>query len=445
MFFDACRMRLRSDVPIATCLSGGLDSSSILCALATMRKVGARRQTSDYHRAFAATFEGTGHDEREYAEAAIETAGAEPRFRPMKLGALIDDLPQYAYDFELIGQGLLLPVWALYRELRRDGVVVSLDGLGADELLMGYGHRLKAQLTTTGSLLRSPLRTFDLARTVQQQFPERSFASVLSDSDPFLTALGSGARGVKRFLKPMPAKWQASRPAWFEPWVGENDEMDASERTSLNALTPINQDLYHQFHYGVNQSLLRKYDRISMAHGIEVRVPFMDWRLVTYCFSLPDESKVGGGFSKRILREAMRGILPEKIRTRTAKVGFQAPLEEWMNGGLGDWALQRAQTEPFLTSPVSNGPAIRDFIAQRQAEKNWTGTDARLVWRHIQADLWRESFFNSTSARQSHQALNSSCAPDTAQILLAEVFVPQGTTTSARSRASLRRSCAQTG
>jgi len=254
--------------------------------------------------------------------------------------------------------------------------------------------------------LRSPLRTIDLARTVQQQFPERSFTSVLSDSDPILRALGSSVRGVKRFLKPKPGKPpQASRPAWFEPWVGENDDMDASERTSLNSLTPINRDLYHQFHYGVNQSLLRKYDRISMANGIEVRMPFMDWRLVTYCFSLPDESKVGGGFSKRILREAMRGILPEKIRVRTAKIGFQAPLEEWMNGGLGDWALQRAQTESFLSSPVSNGPAISDFIAQRQSKKNWTGTDARLVWRHLQADLWRESFFGSTAVPQSDQAV----------------------------------------
>ena len=170
--------------------------------------------TSDYHRAFVATFEGTGHDEREYAEAAIETAGAEPRFRPMKPAALIDDLPQYAYDFELIGQGLLLPVWALYRELRSDGVVVSLDGLGADELLMGYGHRLKAQLAATGSLLRSPLRTIDLARTVQQQFPERSFTSVLSDSDPILRALGSSVRGVKRFLKPKPGKPLHESPNW---------------------------------------------------------------------------------------------------------------------------------------------------------------------------------------------------------------------------------------
>ncbi len=141
-----------------------------------------------------------------------------------------------------------------------------------------------------------------------------------------------------------------------------------------------------------------------MAHGVEVRLPFLDWRLVTYAFSLPDESKVGNGYSKRILREAMRGILPETIRTRTVKIGFQSPLSNWMNGALGDWVLRRSQTKHFLEGPVANGRAIRDFIAPRHAAKNWDDTDARLVWRHLQADLWREAFFTSRSAGSNDPA-----------------------------------------
>ena len=397
LFFDACRLRLRSDVPIATCLSGGLDSSSILCTLAAMSKNGTSRLTSDYHRAFVATFEGTEYDERQYAEAAIEKAGADARFRPMNPGGLTEDLLQYAYDFELIGQGLMLPVWAIYRELRRNAVVVSLDGLGADELLMGYGHTLKAQLIANGNLVRSPLRTFDLARTWQRQFPEESLARILTESDPFLRVLRRTAGRLRRIVKGVRANTQAPGPEWFKPWISAGDELDASERKAMNSLTPINRELYWQFHHGVNQSLMRKYDRISMAHGVEVRMPFLDWRLVTYVFSLPDESKVGGGYSKRILREAMRAILPEKILTRTVKIGFQSPLANWMNRDLGDWVSERAQTKHFLESTVSNGPAIRDFIAPRHAARNWNDVDARLVWRHVQADLWREAFFTSRS------------------------------------------------
>jgi hypothetical protein len=90
----------------------------------------------------------------------------------------------------------------------------------------------------------------------------------------------------------------------------------------------------------------------------------------------------------------MRGILPEKIRTRIVKIGFQSPLENWMNADLGDWALQRAQTKHFLDNPLTDGVALRDYIAQRQATKSWAASDSKVVWRYLQADLWREAFFS---------------------------------------------------
>jgi asparagine synthase (glutamine-hydrolysing) len=367
-----------------------------------MNKNGTSRLTSDYHRAFVATFVGTERDELEYAKLAIQQAGADARYKPMDPCALTHDLLQYAYDFEGVAPwGLMLPVWAIYRELRRDGVVVSLDGLGADELLMGYGNSLRTLLKANGNLMTRPFRTFDLARTLQKQFPEgASVARILRESDPTLRFLARTVRHARGDFKPV-AEMQAPNAAWVKRWIGTDDEMDASERASVNSLNPIDRELYQQFHHGVNQTLLRKYDRISMAHGVEVRLPFMDWRLVTFAFSLPEESKIGGGFSKRILREAMRGILPEKIRLRSAKIGFQSPMKDWMNSGLGNWVANRSQTKHFLESPVSNGPAIRDFIATRQAAKNWSNEDGWLVWCHVQADLWREAFF-SGAASQSH-------------------------------------------
>lgn len=397
LFLDACRLRLRSDVPVATCLSGGMDSSSILCSLSATNKNGADRLTGDFHRAFVATFDGTPHDEREYAEATIKEAGADPRYRAMDAATLTSDLPRYAYDFELIGQGLLLPVWALYRELRRDGVVVSIDGLGADELLMGYGYELKRVLIADGNLFLHPLRTWDLARTVHRQFPDQiSTVEVLranlSRRLPLVSEIRRRLRAGRRPGSAIPAD---TRGLWFEPGTRAQDDMETSERKSLDSLSFINRELYLEFHYGINQSLMRKYDRISMAHGIEVRMPFLDWRLATYCFSLPDESKVGHGYSKRILRDAMRGVLPEKVRRRTTKIGFQSPMGSWMKGALGNWVAQRVQTKRFLEGTVSNGPAIRDFVLARQAAKDWNDVAAKKVWRHVQADLWREAFFAS--------------------------------------------------
>ena len=126
---------------------------------------------------------------------------------------------------------------------------------------------------------------------------------------------------------------------------------------------------------------------------VEVRMPFMDWRLVCYIFSLPDESKVGGGVTKRVLREAMRGIIPEKIRTRKPKIGFISPLQNWLNGDLGNWVWHRVGTKRFLESDIWDGVAIRDFIESRHRSKTWSMADGWRVWRYLQADLWREAFF----------------------------------------------------
>jgi asparagine synthase (glutamine-hydrolysing) len=138
-------------------------------------------------------------------------------------------------------------------------------------------------------------------------------------------------------------------------------------------------------------SILRKYDRLSMAHGIETRMPFLDWRLVTFAFALPDESKAGGGFTKRILREAMTGVLPEVIRTRMAKIGFRSPMQSWFNGELGTWVAEQVQTDAFLDSDLWDGPAIRDLVLARHANHSWSEGDALRIWPFLQANLWRQN------------------------------------------------------
>ena len=398
LFFDACRVRLRSDVPIASALSGGLDSSSVVCALAEMKK-GTARIANDYHRAFVAVFKGTPHDETEYAEAVITKANAVARYREMDPTALADELALYAYHFELIGQGLLLPVWALYREMRRDGVCISLDGHGGDEELMGYSNTLQSVLRNSGNFFRSPLRTLDLARTVQRQEPAVSTLRLIFDSDPKLRVALSGLRRAKRWLRATPATSHPTEAEWAD-WVQapEEPECDLSEQehSAWASLTPMNRALYSEFHHTRLHSILQKTDRISMASGVESRMPFMDWRLVCYAFSLPDEAKVGDGYSKRILREALKGTLPEKVRTRTSKIGFQAPLASWFDVAIGKVARERVQRKEFLECDVWDGKAIRNFVNERQERGAWKARDARAVWRYIQTDLWMESFFRSS-------------------------------------------------
>jgi asparagine synthase (glutamine-hydrolysing) len=406
LFFDAIRLRLRSDVPVASCLSGGLDSSSIVCALPAMRRMTNERQSLDFHKAFVATFPQTPWDEREYAMAAIARAGVDAHIVPIDVDTVIENLHQYAYDFEMVGTTLLMPLWLTYRALRANGIVVSLDGHGADEMLAGY-PRTYTNWLATGPLARAPLRTLDIVRTVSGMYSRGAvdgprFVELLASSSPFLRTARRfsqrGTRFVRRIVRVAagrgsPRVTHMPDPLWVEPWREPVNWLDDEDKRVKEALGPFTGSLYKLVHGTVLPSVLRKFDRCAMAHGVEIRMPFLDWRLVCYSFALPDESKGGGGFSKRILREAMRGVLPEKIRTRKPKIGFGSPLPNWFNGRLGEWVWSEVQSSAFLRSDSWNGPAIRDFVARRRGTTSWTFDDCSMVWRFIQAHLWRKAFF----------------------------------------------------
>jgi asparagine synthase (glutamine-hydrolysing) len=397
LFSDACRLRLRSDVPVATCLSGGLDSSSVLCTLAALRRDtqatdAHERHTADSQRAFVATFPGTPQDERPYAELAIERSGADPRYRPMDQDIVAETLHRYTYDFENIGGSLMLPLWRIYRELRRDGVAVSLDGHGGDELLAGYKHYVNHELYRV-SALRSPLRAVDLARTL----PPMNVGDGPSATRLLLRRLRRDpALERRRRRRPSPAgghRWMNAPMADYDLAYGAGEADEASAR-----LGGLNGELYDAVHFQHLPHILRNFERSSMAHGVEVRMPFMDWRIVCFAFGVPATSKVGGGYAKRLLREAMRGVLPEPIRRRRDKIGFSPPMIDWFNNGLGDWALERANTPGFLESSVWNGPAIRTFVDQRQRDRSWAGADCEHVWPFLQASLWEQVFFEDRPA-----------------------------------------------
>jgi len=173
LLFDACRLRMRSDVPAATSLSGGLDSSSVLCALAAaQQRAGTNRQAPAWQRAFIAGFPGTSQDETMYATLAAERAGATPVVRQFSGNDFRTHIDAYLYQFEEIGGLFGIATWALYREMRRAGVIVSLEGHGGDELLGGYGLHVLLALLRSRGLVAAPARTLDLIATLYHMQPE---------------------------------------------------------------------------------------------------------------------------------------------------------------------------------------------------------------------------------------------------------------------------------
>ena len=358
LFFDSVRMRMRSDVSIGTCLSGGFDSTavtSVISALAQRQAGGNKdRQASDWRHAFVASFPGLGHDETPQALEAAKYAGIEPAVMNFSMddGCEYVDAAMDALDDIYIS--LPTAIWKIYREVSAHNVKVTLDGHGADEMFGGY--------RTAGRPI---------------QFHIRSMLSARSGR-------GAGMRDAADRI----------RRTWFRA----NDKYFL--RTSpLEALydieTPFDQDpvpshwnildrrLYSMFHSDILPTLLRNYDRLSMAHGVEIRMPFMDWRIATFVMSLPAAMKSDDRYSKLVAREAMKGHMPENIRSSPRKVGFSSQMPDWMNGTLGIWAEQSLHNAHPALQEIADVPRLLTSIRKHNANKSWDWSTSDRIWPYV--------------------------------------------------------------
>lgn len=389
LLFDACRLRLRSDVPVATSLSGGLDSSSVLCSLvAAQRGHDVARRAPAWQRAFVADFPGTAQDETAHARLVAAHAGVEPVVCTFGARDVVGEIDAYLEQFEEIGGLYGIGAWMLYREMRRAGVVVSLDGHGGDELFGGYVTHVEAALLRGPGLLAAPRRTLDLLRTLH--FMQGGGASVLA-RDLLLGALAIPAlRALAPRVPLLAARARAIEANVARHDAGRADNEDAAEARAIDALGPLSGALYRSLHGGGLARILRNFDVHSMGHGVEVRMPLLDWRLVCFACSLPDESKVSDGFAKRVLRDAMRGVLPEPVRRRRDKVGYNAPVAQWLRDGLDAWLGEQANDPEFVRSPYWDGVALRERVnALRGGGGPWPASDAHELLLAATAHRWR--------------------------------------------------------
>jgi asparagine synthase (glutamine-hydrolysing) len=142
---------------------------------------------------------------------------------------------------------------------------------------------------------------------------------------------------------------------------------------------------------------------------VETRMPFIDWRLVTYGFALPETSKIGGGFTKQVLRQAMEGLMPDSIRLRRNKFGFVSPINTWTRGPLNRWVRDACASQSFLESPVWNGPRVRSLVNQAVAGQK----SIEPVWPIIQAHVLEQSFKRQALLYRSISSQSHSPVPKT--------------------------------
>lgn len=395
LFADACRLRMRSDVPIGTSLSGGLDSSAVVCMLAQLAQQGAKRQAADWQRAFVATFPGTPVDERPFAELVIQQTDVLPTWVEISVQQTFDLLAATSYHVEQVVNGPLAALWCIYQSQRQAGVVVTLDGHGGDELLAGYPHYTIAALYDAGSWPTRPRRYRELLDIYRGLMTSPQDAGPRVEVNQIIWETNTWLRNLRRLARSfggaVPTSYNTSKIAeLFGPVLAEVTPMSATATDDLPGASLFRRTLYRDFHTAVLPVILRNYDRMSMAHGVEVRMPFLDWRLVTFVFSLPEKSLLGQGYTKLILRRAMANHLPAPILSRRDKIGFSLPLTQWFNDAECHNFESLTNESGMVHSPLWNVPAIQIAIMRLKSKSTWGEISA--VYACVATQYWVRQF-----------------------------------------------------
>lgn len=356
LFVDSVRLRMRSDVTLGTCLSGGFDSSAIVCAMAEVAR-GTQphlREATDWRHAFVASFPGRSNDETPLALEAAAWAGVTPHTLDLSEISDSSELDTVLKDLDEVYIGLPAAPWQIYRQLRLHGTVVSLDGHGADELMGGYRQGGEG----FGFALRNHIASMSMCAPVVGHALDCAKLAWLSVRR---LAFLRNNRAIAPAALELPADRDVLPPHWGS----------------------LNRRLYHMFHSTLLPTILRNFDRLSMAHGVEVRMPFMDWRLVTYVMSLPDAAKVDGELSKAVARKAMEGRMPERIRANARKIGFNSPMPELLNGRLGQWAIQQLKDPHPMLSDLADVPALHRRVRQLTEQQRWDWESSGRLWPYL--------------------------------------------------------------
>ncbi|MDK2122886.1 asparagine synthase (glutamine-hydrolyzing) [Parachitinimonas caeni] len=374
---DSVQLRLRADVPVGTGLSGGLDSSSIVClANASLRQEGAEAMQN----VFSACAQLKQYDEREYIDEVVRHTGVQAHQVFPELDPLLNQLDTITWhQDEPFGGTSLLAEWEVFRLVSSTPVKVTLDGHGSDELLAGYHSFFAPHYADL--LLRG--RFVELLKETRAAQNRHGYGARYT-----LQGLGNSLLppALLQFLRrstgrlPVEADWMETERLkvehydFFRHWQGSTHSISALSRAQLlRTSVPL------QLHWA---------DRDSMAHSIESRIPFLDYRLVEYILGCPDHYKLARGETKYLLREGLRGVLPEKIRTRQDKMGFVTPEAHWMCEQNPQRFLQAVDLAYEQARGVLNERALDKArrIIQRKEQFN------RFAWRMISFGCWMNRF-----------------------------------------------------
>ncbi len=361
----AVRMRLVGEVPVGTSLSGGLDSSSVAALIAKnleedsknkeLESVGTRQNT------FSAVFPNLSNDEEEYVDALIDKYPKKIKAHKIKPTpqTFLEDLQDFVRTQEepIISTGPYAQ-YAVMREASKH-VTVLLDGQGADEMMAGYNPYYYVYL--------NQLKT------------RKQYKLLMTETRQSGDIVKKILKNKRTKLKPIADLLQ---PEFAEKYAGEKMAV-INDNLKMRLLDDIFKNSL--------PSLLRYEDRNTMRFSLEGRVPFIDKELLKYLFSLNDDAIIHGGWNKNILRDSMKGILPEKIRARRNKIGFTTPEGEWFKTIHKDLEKILASDEFAHRKYFNQLEVLREFKLDEKGKGNY---GSMAFWRIINVELWLREFFD---------------------------------------------------
>lgn len=367
LFDDSVRLRLRADVPIGSCLSGGLDSSAIVATFNRILHAGAeqgpdpattRQMIPRY--AFHARFPGL-VDESRFAELAGGQAGLTMIYTSPGLPSPSETIePVLRAQGEPFSSSSMYAQYKVMEAAHNTGLKVLLDGQGGDEVCGGYTSYMGVRVA---GLVRAGM-PIAAAGDLRGQVRRGSFGAA------------SAIRGLARGLLSDDLNERVRRISGGRYAVRLSGELQTAETLRREHTTPgtrLARRLWQEISSDSLPALLRYEDRNSMAFGIETRVPFLDYRLVELAVRLPDRLRVNRGVTKVVLRRAMRGRVPGAILDRRDKMGFATPQMQWLGAGRehiaarvrGGQIVQRGWIEPREIERVLDDAARSERIGSQ--------------------------------------------------------------------------------
>jgi len=320
LFYTSVKRRLRSDVTVGSSLSGGLDSSLVVCVIDELKKGTAQKQNT-----FSAVFPGFAKDERKFMDYVIAKTNVEPHFVTPDDGGLIKDIENLSWhQEEPYGSASIYVQYKVMQMAKENNVTVLLDGQGADEILAGY-HAY--YLPFFNELKKQSKGTYNQQFAKYKELHSNNIINGLTGK-----TLGDRVRDISPSLvkpiKKLKNDWEQLKNPLFNRDFYSAYKNEIFETPGSNFST-LNESLYSSTMKNGLQQLLRYADRNSMAHSREVRLPFLYHELVEFLFTLPATMKINDGWTKWIMRETFT-ILPPEIGWRKDKIGYEPPQKNWM-------------------------------------------------------------------------------------------------------------------